>query len=80
MNDVFLALLGPVLIIVGVVVGGVIDHFRTDCKHEYGDWYSFPSEHSYVQQRQCKKCQFTYTYQERKIGHEQHQHNNVHKG
>lgn len=62
------------------VVAGVIDHFRTDCKHEYGDWCSYPDEHAYVQQKQCKKCQFTYTYQERKIGHEQHQHNNVHKG
>jgi hypothetical protein len=33
-----------------------------------------------VQQKQCKKCQFVFTYQERKIGHEQHQHNDVHKG
>jgi hypothetical protein len=33
-----------------------------------------------VQQKQCKKCQFVFTYQERKIGHEQRQHNDVHKG
>lgn len=77
MNDVFLALLGPVLIIACVLISHVIDKVRTDCNHEYGDWYSFPSEHSYVQQRQCKKCQFIYTYQERKIGHEHHP---VHKG
>ena len=72
MNDMLLFLTGPVLVICGVAVAAIWEYFRIDCKHEYGDWYSFPSEHSYVQQRQCKKCQFTYTYQERKIGHEQH--------
>ena len=80
MNDVLLFLTGPVLVICAVAVVTVFEYFRTECKHEYGEWCSYPDEHAYVQQKQCKKCQFTYTYQERKIGHEQHQHNNVHKG
>lgn len=71
MSDVFLFLIGPLLVLTAVIVAKLIDYRWPECRHDYGDWYSFPSEHSYVQQRQCKKCQFVYTYQERKIGHEQ---------
>jgi len=80
MNDVLLFLIGPVLVLTGIVVIAVFEYFRSECRHDYDEWYSFPSEHSYVQQKQCKKCKFIYTYQERKMGHEQHQHNNVHQG
>ena len=71
MNDVLLFLTGPVLIIACVVIANVIESVRTDCKHDFSEWHSYPDEHAYVQQKQCKKCQFVFTYQERKIGHEQ---------
>ena len=79
MNDLWLMLLGPVLIagIAGFV--WLFDHFFGDCQHDFSEWCSYPDEHAYVQQKQCKKCQFVFTYQERKIGHEQHQHHNLHK-
>ena len=70
MSDMFLFSIGPMLIIIGVVIASIIDHFRSECRHEYSDWHSYPDEHAYVQQKQCKKCQFVYTYQERKIGHD----------
>ncbi len=76
MNDMFLFLMGPVLVICGVAVAAVFEYFRSECRHDYDDWEPFQSEHAYVQQKQCKKCKFIYTYQERKIGHE---HQCVHK-
>ena len=76
LNDLLLVALLPAIIILVWVGCLIYEHYSTDCRHEYDEWYSFPSEHSYVQQKQCKKCKFVYTYQERKIGHE---HNCVHK-
>ena len=76
MNDMLLFLTGPVLVICAVAVVAIFEYFRTDCKHEYGDWQQWITDHAYVQQRECKKCKFIYTYQERKIGHE---HKPVHK-
>jgi hypothetical protein len=76
MNDVLLFLTGPVLVLVAVVAAKIIEHHTTECRHDYDDWEPCSTEHAYVQQKQCKKCKFIYTYQERKIGHE---HQCVHK-
>ena len=76
MNDLLLVALLPAIIILVWVGCLIYEHYSTDCRHDYDDWEPFQSEHAYVQQKQCKKCKFIYTYQERKIGHE---HNCVHK-
>ena len=76
MNDMLLFLTGPVLVICAVAIAAIFEYFRNECRHDYDEWYLFSNEHAYVQHRQCKKCKFIYTYQERKIGHE---HNCVHK-
>ena len=81
MNDMFLVVFLPIVVILLGAIFTVIERRAVDdCKHEYSDWYPYITEHAYVQQKQCKKCQFIYTYQERKIGHERHQHHDVHKG
>ena len=76
MNDMLLFLTGPVLVICAVAIAAVFEYFRNECRHDYDEWQPCSNEHAYVQQKQCKKCKFIYTYQERKIGHE---HNCVHK-
>ena len=75
-NDILLVALAPILVILGWMFFLIYEHYSTDCRHEYGDWESFSDEHAYIQQKQCKKCKFIYTYQERKMGHENHR---IHK-
>jgi len=70
MSDMFLFLTGPVLVICAVAVAAIWEHFRSECRHEYSDWHNFTTEHAYVQQKQCIKCQYVFTYQERKLGHD----------
>ena len=67
MNDVILALIAPALVVVGVAFLKSIEHFWPECRHDYGDWDGSETEFAFIQQRKCKKCQFVYTYQERKI-------------
>ena len=76
MNDLLLVALLPGIVILVWVGCLIYEHYSTDCRHEYGDWFFHMTDYAYVQQKQCKKCQFTYTYQERKIGHE---YKHVHK-
>ena len=78
-DDMILVLGIPIAVFSAVLVVKIFEEFVVDCRHDFSEWCSYPDEHAYVQQKQCKKCQFVFTYQERKIGHEQHQHNNVHK-
>jgi len=67
MNDLWLMLVGPVLFVGVAAFVWLLDHFFGDCRHDYGDWQSWSTDHAYVQQKQCKKCQFVYTYQEKKL-------------
>jgi hypothetical protein len=71
MNDMLLVMLLPIVIVLLGAIYTVIDRRAEDCKHDYSDWHNFTTEHAYVQQKQCKKCQYVFTYQERKMGHEQ---------
>lgn len=70
MNDLWLMLIGPVLFagVAGFV--WLFDHFFGDCRHDFDEWEPCSTEHAYVQQKQCKKCKFIFTYQERKLGHD----------
>jgi len=77
MDDLLLVALIPTIVILIWVVCLMYEHYSVDCRHDYDEWQPWSTEHAYVQQKQCKKCKFIYTYQERKMGHEHH---DVHKG
>lgn len=70
MNDMFLVVFLPIVVVLLGAIYTVIEKRVDDCKHDFSEWCSYPDEHAYVQQKQCKKCQFVFTYQERKIGHD----------
>ncbi len=71
MDDLLLIASIPTIVILIWVGCLIYEHYSTDCRHDYDEWYFFSHEHAYVQQKQCKKCKFVYIYQERKLGHEQ---------
>jgi len=70
MDDLLLVASIPTIVILVWVVCLMYEHYSVDCQHDYSDWHNFTTEHAYVQQKQCKKCQYLFTYQERKLGHD----------
>ena len=66
-NDLWLMLLGPVLIagIAGLV--WLFDRFFGDCQHKWDGWQPDVEEYAYVQHRKCVKCGFIQTHQLRKM-------------
>ena len=70
MNDMFLVVFLPIVIVLLGAIFTVIERRVSDCNHEYDEWQHWVTDHAYVQQKQCKKCKFICTYQERKIGHD----------
>jgi len=77
MNDLFLVVFLPIVVVLLCAIYAAIDKHVDGCWHDYDEWQSWTTEHAYVQQKQCKKCKYIFTYQERKMGHEHH---DVHKG
>ena len=68
-NDLWLMLLGPVLIagIAGFV--WLFDHFFGDCQHKWGTWErEKDTEFAVVQSRVCRKCYLHQVHQVRKMG------------
>jgi len=68
-NDLWLMLLGPVLIagVCGFV--WLFDRFFGDCQHKWGIWEREPdTDFAMVQSRVCKKCQMHQIHQARKMG------------
>ena len=74
MNDVFLALVIPILIVLLAAIYKILDTAwldRPDCDHHYGDWSDFHETHyAYVQKRTCQKCKYIQTIQQRKMSYE----------
>ena len=58
MNDLWLILIGPVLIAGAYAFAFLFDHFFGDCRHAFGMWETIEpkNESVYIQQRFCKKC------------------------
>ena len=74
MNDMFLVVFLPIVVVLLGAIFTIIERRGerrvSDCNHEYDEWQHWVTDHAYVQQKQCKKCKFIFTYQERKIGHD----------
>lgn len=74
MNDVFLALVAPILIVLLAAIYKILDTVwldRPDCDHHYGDWSDFRETHyAYVQKRTCQKCKYIQTLEQRKMSYE----------
>lgn len=74
MNDVFLALVIPILIVLLAAIYKILDTVwlnQPDCDHHYGDWHEFHETHyAYVQKRTCQKCKYTQTLEHKKASHE----------
>jgi hypothetical protein len=75
MNDLFLVLFAPIIIVllgaIYQVWGAWLEHksnLAQDCAHQFDRWET-PREtpHAYVQQRTCKLCGFTQTTQQQKF-------------
>jgi hypothetical protein len=66
-NDLWLILIGPVLIAGVYAFAWLVDHFFGDCRHEWSDWQSEVTEHAYVQHKECIKCKYVFTTQLRKM-------------
>ena len=66
-NDLWLMLIGPVLIagVAGFV--WLLDHFFGDCRHKWDNWTAETTEHAYVQHRKCIKCGYLQTEQFKKV-------------
>lgn len=75
MNDLFLVLFAPILI---VLLGAIYQVWRVwlehksntaqDCQHDFDRWLTLQeTPHAYVQQRTCKRCGFTQTTQQQKF-------------
>ena len=58
MNDLWLILIGPVLIAGVYAFAFLFDHFFGDCRHDWGMWETIEpkNESVYIQQRFCRKC------------------------
>ena len=67
MDDMMLVFGVPFAIFCAVAVIKVFEELIVDCRHDYDEWQSWTTEHAYVQQKQCKKCKYIFTYQERKM-------------
>lgn len=74
MNDVFLALAVPIVIVLLAAIYKILDTVwleRPDCDHYYGDWHEFHETHyAYVQKRTCQKCKYTQTLEHKKATYE----------
>lgn len=74
MNDVFLALVIPILIVLLGAIYKILDTVwleRSDCDHHYGDWHDFhETQYGHMQKRICQKCKYTQTSEHRKIYYE----------
>ena len=57
MNDLWLILIGPVLIAGVYAFAFLFDHFFGDCRHAFGMWETIEpkNESVYIQQRFCRK-------------------------
>lgn len=66
-NDLWLILIGPILMAGTAGFVWLLDHFFGDCRHEWNDWQQEVTEHAYVQHKECLKCKYVFTTQLRKI-------------
>ena len=67
-NDLWLILIGPVLIAGAYAFAFLFDHFFGGCRHKWDSWDSETTEYAYVQHRKCVKCGYVETTQFRKMG------------
>ena len=81
MNDIFLVFTIPILVVLLGAIYKLLDSYfeskdsnTSNCKHEYSEWNAFTTEYAYVQQKQCNKCKYVYTYQLRKITKDEEAH------
>ena len=68
MNDLWLILIGPVVIAGVYAFAFLFDHFFGDCRHAFGMWETIEpkNESVYIQQRFCKKCNIRHISQIKK--------------
>ena len=75
MNDLFLVLFAPIII---VLLGAIYQVWRAwlehksniaqDCSHDFDRWAKpYETPHAYVQQRTCKLCGLVQTNQQQKF-------------
>ena len=67
MNDMFLVVFLPIVVVLLGAIFTVIERRASNCNHEYDQWQAWTTDHAYVQQTQCKKCKYILTHQERKL-------------
>ena len=75
MNDLFLVLFAPIIIVLLGAIYQVWSAWLTyksdatnDCSHQFDRWERpYQTAHAYVQQRTCKQCGLTQTLQQEKI-------------
>lgn len=70
MNDLWLILIGPILLAGTAGFVWLLDYFFGDCYHKWDKWTSESTEFAYVQHRACLKCGYLETTQYRKMGYE----------
>ena len=74
MNDVFLALVIPILIVLLAAIYKILDTVwldRPDCDHRFDSWHDFHETHyAYVQKRACNLCGYTQTLEHKKTTYE----------
>jgi hypothetical protein len=73
MNDLFLVVFLPIVVVLLGAIYMAIDSYLTecrhDCRHEWGTWErEKDTEYAVVQSRVCKKCFMHQVHQVRKMG------------
>jgi hypothetical protein len=68
MNELWLVLVGPILIAGIYGFAWLVEHYFGECRHDFGMWETIEpkNESVYIQQRFCKKCNMRQINQIRK--------------